>query len=263
MNSPRRPQFLLLALVSVVLMLNPVTAHAEWGNGCRYELPRHCYAQARWKMSGSGEGGGEEVKGLLSEINTTVMLVPGWEHGYFVTNEQWASFHPSEYWVEDGQIAGYDYHTEEGHEVNDDSLHWFFAWFGIGGFQKYVAPWTYAGWTWVSYGLADPDDNTEWCFKIGEPWIGCTTAGMYGFPKYANEVTVGAETADEAQPETSAKDRTTVQHLNGDWYDWNTATWQTESHEHANESAWLCVTAYGDVAGDINFATPNDLCGYE
>jgi hypothetical protein len=178
----------------------------------------------------------------------------------FVTNEQWADFSSSGYWVEDGQQAGHDAPEEEGREVNDDSLHWFTSWEGTGGFHRYVAPWTYPGWTWIFYSLYDPNNNGEWCFKVGEATTKCVNGG---FAKYANTVQIGTEAVDEAQPETSAKDLTVVQHLNGDWYTWNKASWKTFNSGWRNESAWMCVTGYGSTAGDINFATPNNLCGYE
>src|ERR1700689_5614201 len=74
---------LLLAIV-----LAPA-AGANWGAGCGPGDTEHCYAETTWSMSGNGKGGGEEVMGLSSEIDTVSMLVPYWEEGNFVTNEQW------------------------------------------------------------------------------------------------------------------------------------------------------------------------------
>jgi hypothetical protein len=218
-------------------------------------------------MSGAGNGGGEEVKALSSQILTTVMNVPLWEDGDFVTNEHWmldehdfrSGSDPYVHWVEDGQMAGADDPTEEGREINDDSLHWFYAYDVGHGVVPYVAPWTFPGWTWISYTLSDPDNNGSWCEKIEETQVAC----QGGFPKYANAVEVGMEAADEAQPENSGKDETNVQHVNGDWYWWNEARWSTVGNGDESEAGVTCVTGYGGDAGWVNFATPADLCGYE
>jgi hypothetical protein len=216
-------------------------------------------------MSGSGNGGGEEVKALSSQILTTVMNVPFWEEGAFVDDEQWmvdehniGKSNSYVHWIEDGQTAGNNYYTEEGREVNDDSLHWFYA-YENGHYVEYVAPWTFPGWTWISYTLSDPSNNGSWCEKIEETQVACQS----GFSKYANAVEVGMEAADQAQPENSGKDQTVVQHVNGDWYYWNEAKWSTVGPGDESEAGAMCVTGYEDIAGYVNFATPADLCGYE
>jgi hypothetical protein len=112
----------LASLIVAFGLLLPTSAGATWGNKCSLGNGHHCYAVAQWEMTGSGNGGGEEVKGLSSEFYTTAMLVPQWENGDFVTNEQWMSGYYGR-WVEDGQVAGYNSPSEEGREVNYDSLH--------------------------------------------------------------------------------------------------------------------------------------------
>ena len=51
------------------------TASATWGNHCSAGNGHHCYGIAEWSMTGSGNGGGEEVKGISGEIATDVMSV--------------------------------------------------------------------------------------------------------------------------------------------------------------------------------------------
>jgi hypothetical protein len=57
----------LVGLILILALLTPVTAGATWGNKCSLGDGHHCYGIAEWQMSGSGYGGGEEVKGMSSE----------------------------------------------------------------------------------------------------------------------------------------------------------------------------------------------------
>jgi hypothetical protein len=242
---------LLVGLAVAVSLLVPASANAVWGNNCQWSAAHHCYAKAEWKMKGSGSGGGEEVKGLSSEINTTAMWVPNWETQSFVSNEQWMANWKQNRWVEDGQTAGENKQTEEGREVNGQSLHWFYAYNNASGYAEYVAPWTYPGWTWISYTLSDPGNNGSWCEKIGTVQVAC----QGGFTKYATDVQVGMEAADELRPENSGKDRTGVQHLDGNWYHWNQAQWETVNNDGTSEAGVVCVGGYEAIAGYINFGT--------
>jgi hypothetical protein len=52
------------------------TASATWGRHCSAGENHHCYGIAEWEMTGSGNGGGEEVKGISGEIATDAMSVP-------------------------------------------------------------------------------------------------------------------------------------------------------------------------------------------
>ena len=74
-----------VGLIVVLLLLLPASAMATWGNKCSLGNAQHCYSIASYEMTGTGKGGGEEVKGLSSEIATTAMNVPQWENGDFVT----------------------------------------------------------------------------------------------------------------------------------------------------------------------------------
>jgi hypothetical protein len=256
-----RRALLTSTIVAAFALAVPSLASAGWGNGCSLGNGHHCYAIANWEMTGTGEGGGEEVKGLSSEIQTTAMEVPEVkENGPFVTNEQWADLPSgtSERWIEDGQIAGYDLWTEEGREINGKSLHWFYA-SELGGFLLYIAPWTKEGFTWVSYTLSDPANNGRWCAKIETSEI--SESCRSGFKKYATAVQVGEEAATEAKPENAGKDRTGVQHLDGNWYHWNGAAWETTDYTGTkSESAYMCVKGYEAIAGYINWGTPNNKC---
>src|ERR1700689_2162402 len=163
-------------------VLAPV-ASATWGKKCSAGETHHCYALSIWEMTGSGNGGGEEVMGESSEFYTVSMLVPYWEDHDFVTNEQWMS-NPAGGWAEDGQLAGYNYYTEEGHEVNDDSLHPFYAFDLHGVFTVWVDPETVEGYEWRSYTEEDPERNGTWCARFESTIVECKA----GFDKYSNEV---------------------------------------------------------------------------
>src|SRR5580704_17291507 len=152
-------------LVVAVLSLSPASASATWGKKCNEADNSHCYGLAQWVMTGEGEGvggSGEEVKGLSSTITTYHMLVPLWENGDFVSDEQWMSDTHGR-WVEDGQLAGAKYASEEGKNVNGYSLHWFYASDNGSEAPEFVAPWGYEGGEFISYTLDDPYNNGVWC----------------------------------------------------------------------------------------------------
>jgi hypothetical protein len=238
-------------LAALMVLLVPASASAAWGNDCQQGDPNHCYALADYKMTGSGNGGGEEVMGLSSEIATTAMNVPQWEYGAYVTNEQWMAHFQTNRWIEDGQQAGEPEATEEGREVNGQSLHWFYAFESSYGYSEYVAPWTYPGFTFESYTLSDPGSNGTWCEKIGEVQVAC----QGGFPKYATEVQVGMEAADEVRPSNSGKDHTGVQWTEGNWHHWAKARLRTFRPVEHTEEGVVCASPYESIPGYINFGT--------
>jgi hypothetical protein len=245
---------ILIGLILALALLVPASASASWGKNCSFggKEENHCYAIAEWLMKNTGE----EVKGVSSEIATTAMSVPNWESGDFITNEQWMSDPNSGRWVEDGQGAGFNNAHEEGREINGASLHWFYA-YQTSVFALYVAPWTYEGWTYISYTLSDPSNNGEWCEKIGTVQVAC----QGGFVKYSKDVEVGMEAADTSAPENAGLDRTGVQHLDGNWYHWNEAEWRTENYVGEDEKAYVCAKGYEPgVAAYIKWGTPNNRC---
>jgi hypothetical protein len=246
----------LCVLTMAVALILPADASATWAGGkCSVSSEDHCYGVASWEMSGSGEGGGEEVKGLSSEIITSAMQVPLWYEGDFVDDEQWMTGKYG-HWVEDGQTAGNNVAEEEGREVNGTSLHWFYA-YDNGSYNEYVAPWTYEGWTPIQYTLWDPENNGSWCEKIEKVQVACQS----GFRKYATTVEVGMEAADEEAPENAGWVHSTgVQHLDGNWYTWNKAEWETVNYHRESVSAYVCTVGYQGIAAYVDWATPNNKC---
>lgn len=243
---------LVCGLISL-LVLAP-SASATWGNKCSAGEGHHCYGQSTWSMTGSGSGGGEEVMGLHSEFYTISMLVPLYESGDFVTNEQWM-VGPRGGWAETGEIAGYDYYTEEGQNINGYSLHYFYAFDPDGtkeNFSVYVTPWTVGGYEWHSYSVEDPNRNGEWCVKFNTTVEACHT----GFAIYSVNVKVGMEAADEQQPENAGKDKTQAEFTNGPWYPWITAENETVAYGGANESAYICARNWESYPGYIEWGTP-------
>jgi hypothetical protein len=82
-------------------------------------------------------------------------------------------------WAEDGQLAGENVSTEEGHEVNGTSLHPFYAYEpnnGEGAFQVYVYPGTVAPGSWQSYSEEDTYSNGYWCAGFGFGTAACRGA---------------------------------------------------------------------------------------
>jgi hypothetical protein len=227
------------------------TASATWGNKCELDNHHHCYATSKWKMSGSGNGGGEEVMGESSEFYTVSMLVPYWEDHSFVSNEQWMG-NPAGGWAEDGQLAGYDGYTEEGHDVNGDSLHPFYA-FALGeDFDVWVDPQTVEGYEWRSYTEEDPGRNGIWCARFASTTVECAA----GFDKYSNEVELGMEAGDEAQPENAGDARTGAQFTGGGWYHWGKEVNETRNYYGEAEGAYMCTRNYEAIPGYIEWGTP-------
>ena len=231
-------------------VLAPV-ASATWGKKCSAGETHHCYALSIWEMTGSGNGGGEEVMGESSEFYTVSMLVPYWEDHDFVTNEQWMS-NPAGGWAEDGQLAGYNYYTEEGHEVNDDSLHPFYAFDLHGVFTVWVDPETVEGYEWRSYTEEDPERNGTWCARFASTIVECKA----GFDKYSNEVELGMEAGDEAQPENAGYARTGAQFTGGGWYHWGKEVNETRDYDDESEGAYICTRNYETIPGYIEWGTP-------
>lgn len=75
----RRSQYAIALLCAWGVLFATVlapAASATWGHKCSAGNTHHCYGIANWSMTGSGNGGGEEVKGISGEINTFAMQVP-------------------------------------------------------------------------------------------------------------------------------------------------------------------------------------------
>jgi hypothetical protein len=256
----RRIQYasVLLCLWGAVFttLLTPA-ASATWGHKCSAGNTHHCYGVAEWEMTGTGNGGGEEVKGISGEINTFAMSVPLWESNDFVTNEMWM-VGPGGGWAEDGQIAGYDYYTEGGHEVNGYSLHPFYAFnIGTGGtFSIYIYPGTVGGNEWGhAYTEEDPATNGNWCARFGTTeTVACD--GTYA--KFATKVEGGMEAADEQQPENAGQDRIIAQWTNGTWHTWNRADYEAVDYSGESEAGYVCASNYGgSSAGYTQWGTPS------
>lgn len=248
----------ILCVCGVVLatVLAP-TASATWGRHCSAGENHHCYGIAEWAMTGSGNGTGEEVKGISGEIATDIMSVPLWENGDFITNEMWLNAPEAEGgWAEDGQIAGYDYHTEEGHEVNGSSLHPFYAYQENNGpgFSIYIYPGTVAAGSWQPYSEEDPSLNGYWCAGFGFGTAACKG----GYPEFATDVQVGMEAADERQPQNAGQDHIIAQYTEGTWHTWPHAEYLSEYYYGESEAGYICAANYGGLApGYTQWGTPS------
>jgi hypothetical protein len=243
---------------AVLATLLAPTASATWGRKCSVGNTHHCYGIAEWWMTGSGNGnGGEEVKGISGEIATDVMSVPLWEHDV-VTNEMWLSAPESEGgWAEDGQLAGEDVSTEEGHEVNGTSIHPFYAYEpnnGEGSFQVYVYPGTVAPGSWQSYSEEDIYSNGYWCAGFGFGTAACKA----GYPAFATDVQVGMEAGDELQPENAGQDHIIAQYTNGTWHTWPHAEYISQNYNGESEAGYVCAANYGgSPPGYTQWGTPS------
>jgi hypothetical protein len=208
---------------------------ATWDGICRYADKSHCYMIAQWEMSGE-----EKVEGTQSEQRTTTMVVPGCSSGYFVDNEEWASFHGDSYWLEIGQQMG---------EGKCESLWWFYAFNGPSGYVQYVgAPyvWPVSLNAWNRYGMHSLGGG-NWCFMIGPNWE-TQAACESGFPVYSQRLQNGGEVATEQKPSFAATGGVNAEFTNGNYYQWG--------HTTAVKSvAGLCYSHYGEFPGNINYGT--------
>jgi hypothetical protein len=208
-------------------------------------------------MTGSGNGGGEELKGISGEIASDAMSVPFWESGDVVTNEMWLNAPESEGgWAEDGQLAGENDSTEEGHEVNGTSLHPFWAYNGNNGgkFTIYVYPGTVAPGSWQSYSEEDIYTNGYWCAGLSFGTAECKG----GYPAFATDVQVGMEAGDERQPENAGQDHIIRQNTTGTWETWPHAAYESEDSNGESEAGYVCAANYGGLApGYTQWGTPS------
>lgn len=233
-------------VVAAILALSlPSTAYANWGNNCGPKVEHHCYAIAYWEMSGSGHGGGEEVLGLQAWIDTTAMLVPGWQEGFFVDNEMWMSG-PGGGWMEDGQTTGNGY--------NATSLQPFWA-YSIGSpaeYKEWVAPWTVSASAWHSYKIQDPGTNGIWCATLETETAECKGY----FTPYATTVEIGMEAATSAAPENQGADQTAVEWTDGTWHSWNRAGETVINNLNESEAGYICVKKTESAPGYVRWGTP-------
>jgi uncharacterized membrane protein len=251
---------MLCAWSALLATLLVPTASATWGHKCSAGNGHHCYGIAEWAMSGSGNGGGEELKGISGEIATDLMSVPLWEDGDVVTDEMWLDAPESEGgWAEDGQLAGEDLGTEEGHEVNGTSIHPFYAYEpnnGEGAFQIYVYPGTVEVGSWQSYSEEDTYTNGYWCAGFGFGTAACKA----GYPAFATDVQVGMEAGDERQPESTGQDHIISQYTNGTWHVWSSGRthYLSEDYSGESEAGYVCAANYGGLSpGYTQWGTPS------
>jgi hypothetical protein len=174
-----------------------------------------------------------------------------------VTNEMWLEAPEAEGgWAEDGQIAGYDYYTEEGHEVNGYSLHSFYSYEGNNGgiFTTYIYPGTVAAGSWQSYSEEDTSSNGYWCAGFGFGTAECKA----GYPEFATDVLVGMEAGDEQQPENAGQDHIIAQYTNGAWHTWPHAEYLSKYYYGTSEAGYICAANYGGLSpGYTQWGTPS------
>jgi hypothetical protein len=212
---------------------------ATWGTHCKIANNNHCYSIANWYMTGSGNGGGEEVEGAVVETNTTSMNIPEWNVGAIVTNELWVDFHPSGYWAEIGTISGY-------YIGSCCALRWFYAKENANGFTIWPQPnGVITPNTWPWYWLI-AEGGGGWCWKIGEHGE-ATVACEGGYTTYSNWLQDGAEAASESEPTNAGKVVTSYEARNGGWHTWNTA----ESFVDVR----MCQSQFQPYPGNINYGT--------
>jgi hypothetical protein len=190
------------------------------------------YSVANWLMTGS-----EKVIGVLVEVNTESMNIPEWASYAEASNEVWARFQSSGYWVEMGTLAGRDYSC--------CSLTWFHAWENGSGFTGVFFEGSITLNTWPYYWMVAAG-NGEWCWEIGlhgEATVDCKG----GFSTYSNWLTDGMEVASETEPTDVGKVVTSYEALDGSWH-----TWKKAENEHEEQT---CISQFGSYPGNINYST--------
>jgi hypothetical protein len=211
--------------------VRPKAKTATWGDKCSAGNGHHCYALATWAM-----GSGEEVLGSETIQDTSVMDVPNWEKGDFVTNEEWSIFKnggSSTYWTETGQIGGYGY--------NCCNIYAFKAWNNSNGFS-----FEEIGEVWkaeTNYYLMHANGGGDWCWYVGpggEYNVGCKD----GFEAYSHWLEDGTEIGDEAQPENRAYAETDYVALNGEARQWNFASDGLYNEQGEQSYNGMCVAKY-------------------
>lgn len=229
--------FWLVAFAMIVMALAPNVAEASWGkktnNGeqCSQGNGHHCYAFAEWYMTGT-----EQVEGTSVYEYTTDAEVPAWNTGDFFTQEEWVSFHPSEYWVETGQIAGY--------KMDCCKMHPFYAWDNASGFyinpSKGFVPWDEN----ELYQVSGQNHNGTWCPYWGKEQKPCTT----GYYDYSNRLIVGTEIGANTKPVDDGEEGVNA------WWSDSTHNWQKEARY---VDGGLCAgrNSHAEAFGNIWFAT--------
>jgi hypothetical protein len=224
---------------------HPKAKTATWGSKCSAGNGHHCYALAVWEM-----GKGEEVYGSETFQWTSKVDVPYSEDYDFIDNEEWVGF-PGDHWVEMGNtnsIAEAGVHScckiyAFTAKNNSSGYQEWFLW------EKYVEEWS-------AYTM-DPVGNDTWCYYVGEyKELGEGCVG--GLENYSKDLEVGAEFADEAQPENLGWDETDgIWGPHGEAHQWNFATdglWNETGKVSYNGMCGAPYTPY-DYAGNIYYGT--------
>jgi hypothetical protein len=211
---------------------------ATWGNNCKPSPETdHCYITTSWYMKGA-----EEVHGVYDEQDTAHISVPGWQHGYFVDNEVWAS-QPQvpNTWTEIGQQAG------EGKGCC--SLWWFYAFKnGTEGYNEYVeAPyvWEVAEGIGNDYAMKTPGSGI-WCWYTGSGFELHACAADFAWQ--ATELEAGGEVATEEKPSFAASTNNSAEWTNGTWHTWNFAIVEATT-------GGLCSSPLNGAPGNIYYDT--------
>jgi hypothetical protein len=174
-------------------------------------LVSHCYDLEEWHMGKPSE----KVQGSETDIATTEMVVPGWESGAFVDDEEWVSFPEREnangpWWVESGQEAG-SYR-------NNDQLYWFWAYNNASGYHEGNPGWPEEGWVFNAYSMQSQLDS-YWCVYVNGGNAGCPG----GLLDYAKGLEVGGEYATLSAPVNNFEEQTNYTAVGGEVRPWNKA----------------------------------------
>ncbi len=210
---------------------------ATWGDKCSASGNHHCYALAIWSMHPS-----EYVLGSETIQNTSVMNVPDWEKGDFVSNEEWSGFYnggAAQYWTEIGQIGGYG--------ENCCSIYAFKAYQNVNGFAiRIIGEQPKSA---ENHYLMHAGGEGVWCWYVGPYGEGC----VGGFEAYSKDLEDGTEMADEAQPLNAAWVETNWIGKEGYAYQWNFAEDGLFNEQGKQSYNGECVAKYTpwNYAGNI------------
>lgn len=177
-------------------------AGASWANGHCYRNPpvedHHCYAVSEWYMHG-----GEQVAGMVDEVDTQYSSVPGWKSGDFVSQEGWARF-GSNSWIETGQISGYPWGSGTEYpfmaEYRNGEEYYFYQYTTPVSLNEFHNYWT-----------VDPSDNGMWCvYWFEQTYAEALAHGPVhcsrGNPAYSKWLEAGEEAGANTEPASDGAD---------------------------------------------------------